>query len=326
MFAHLARLALGLTVFLGLISADPIRAQSYPTKPVRIIVPYPAGGGVDAVARIIANKLPELLGSQVYVENLPGAGGTIGTGTAARAPADGHTLLFINPDFIVQPVIKAKVPYDPFESFVPVSLIGIAPEVVAVAPSLPVRTMRELIDLLQRNPGKYNFATPGYGTSPHLASERLLHLTHGLDVVHVPFQGAAPAIASTIAGHTSILHMTMSTLAPHLEQGTLRALAVASAQRSPAFPEIATLQEAGIPDHEVDYFVGLMAPAQTPPAIIDLLRRQIAAIIALPQVRQRLIASGLELAGPDPEEFSRRLRVDHAAWTRVVREANIKLQ
>jgi tripartite-type tricarboxylate transporter receptor subunit TctC len=301
-------------------------AQTFPAKPVRIVVPYPAGGGVDPVARLIAQKLPEILGGQYYVENLPGAGGTIGTGMVANTPADGHTMLFVNPDFVVQPVIKAKVPYDPFKSFAPVSLLGVAPEMIVVHPSVPAKDMRELITLLKANPGKYSYATPGYGSSPHLACERLFRLSHGLDVLHVPFQGGAPAITSTIAGHTSIIHLSMSTLAPHVKQGTLRPLAVTSKARSPAFPGVPTLAEAGIPGHDVEYMIGAVVPAGIPMETIHLLQRAITKIVNLADVKDRLTALGLEPVGSTSEEFAAKLRADHASWSKVVRDGNIKIE
>lgn len=320
-------LTFGLLSLLALSIANEqiANAESFPAKPVKIVVPYPPGGGVDVVARTIGPKLSEAFGVQFYVENLPGAGGTIGAGAAARARADGHTILFMNPDFVVQPIIKAKVQYDPFVDFTPVTLIGTAQEAIVVHPSVPAESMKDLIALLKANPGKYNFGSPGYGSQPHLAGERLFKISHGLDVIHVPFQGAAPAITSTIAGHTTILHLSMPALAAHIRTGSLRALAVASDKRSPAFPDVPTLREAGIPDHEVDYMVGMVVSAGTPKAIIDLLQSKIAAIVALPDVNERLATLGLESVGSMPDDFAAKLRVDHTAWSKVIREANIKI-
>jgi tripartite-type tricarboxylate transporter receptor subunit TctC len=203
-----------------------------------MVVPYPPGGPNDVIARILAQKLSEALGGQFYVENQAGAGGTIGAGAVANASADGHTMLVANQDIIVQPIIKAKVPYDPFKSFAPVTLVVGAPEMIVVNPTLPVQSMKELFALLKANPGKYSYASPGYGTTPHLACEWLFKLTYGLDVVHVPFQGAAPAVQSVLAGHTPIFHNVLPAVAPHIRQGTMRALAVASSKRSPFFPDV----------------------------------------------------------------------------------------
>jgi tripartite-type tricarboxylate transporter receptor subunit TctC len=253
-----ARLPLMMTLLLPALVGGEVAAtaaDSYPAKPVRMIVPYPpGGGGLDAMARLLAQKLSEQFGARFYVENLSGAGGTIGAAAAARAPADGHTILLMNQDFVIQPLVKAKVPYDPFTSFAPVSMTAAGWETIVVNPSLPVKDMRELVALLRANPGKYNYATPGYGTSPHLASERLFTLSHGLKVVHVPFQGGGPAVAATIAGHADILHINLAVVAPYIQDGRLRALAVANDRRAPAFPDIPTLQEAGISGHEVGYW------------------------------------------------------------------------
>jgi tripartite-type tricarboxylate transporter receptor subunit TctC len=301
-------------------------AQSYPAKPVRIIVPYqPGGGGLDAMARVFADKLSEQTGARFYVENVPGAGGTIGAGAAANAPADGHTVLSINQDFVVQPLIKSKVPYDPSKSFAPVTMLAVGSEAIIVNPSLPAKNMRELIDLLKANPGKYSYASPGHGTSPHLASERLFKLSHGLDVVHVPFQGGAPAVAATLAGHTGILHINLAVVAPYVRDGRLRALAVANRSRAAAFPEIPTLEEAGISNHEVGYWNGLVVPVATPRDIIDQLQRQTRQVISLPDVRQRLAAIGFELIGSTSEEFAAHIAAESALWSRVIREARIRI-
>jgi tripartite-type tricarboxylate transporter receptor subunit TctC len=301
------------------------KAESYPTRPVKIIAPYPPGGGIDAVARILAQRLAQRMGGQFYVENLPGAGGTIGTGKAATAAADGHTLLVFNQDFVVQPILKAKVPYDPFKSFAPITLMATAPEMVVVHPSLPAKDMRELIALLKANPGKYSYASPGYGTSPHLACERLFKLALDLDVVHVPFQGGAPAVASTLAGHTAILHISAPLVAPHVKAGTLRALAVASSKRSPAFPDVPTLAEAGVPDHEVEYWSGIAAPADTPKSIVDLLRREIADVVGLNETKERLASLGLEPIANTPEELAAYIKAESAKWSTVVLRARVKI-
>jgi tripartite-type tricarboxylate transporter receptor subunit TctC len=302
------------------------RAQSYPTRPVKIINPYPAGGPGDVIARVLAQKLSENMGGQFYVENLPGAGGTIGAGTAAKAPADGHAILMINQDFIVQPLIKTAIPYDAFKSFAPVGLVATAPEMISVHPSVPAKDVKELIALLKANPGKYSYATPGYGTSPHLACERLFRISNGLDVVHVPFQGGGPAVQSTIAGHTQIIHIISPAVAPHLKEGTLRALAVASKVRSPAFPDVPTLEEAGVPNHEVAFWMGGVVPFGTPKYIVELLQAQFAKVMALPEIKQRFAVLGFEPFVSTPEEFAAHMKVESDKWRAVVRDANIKIE
>jgi len=300
-------------------------AQTYPARPVRVIVPGPAGGGLDVVARNVIQQLSVAGRGQFYIENLPGAGGAIGTASAANAAADGYTLLITNQDFVIHPLIKSKVPYDPFKSFVPVTLIGMAPEVLAVTPSLPVNTISDLIALLRANPGKYNYATPGYGTSPHLASERLFKLTYGVDIVQVPFQGAPPAIASTIAGDTHVIHITLPLIAEYIRSGKLKALAIAAPKRAPEFADLPTLSEAGLPGHEVSFWVGLMAPAGTQTSIVEWLQGQIKQVMSRTEPKDPLKKLGFEIVASTPSELEHHLRVESERWGQVVSAANIRV-
>jgi tripartite-type tricarboxylate transporter receptor subunit TctC len=305
---------------------ESARAEGYPNRPVKIINPYPAGGPGDVIARVLAQKLSEQMAGQFHVENLPGAGGTIGAGIASRAAADGYTVLMINQDFIVQSLIKSKVPYDAFNSFATVGLVATAPEMISVHPSVPAKNMKELITLLKANPGKYSYATPGYGTSPHLACERLFRISYGLDVVHVPFQGGGPAVQSTIAGHTQIIHIISPAVAPYLKEGTLRALAVASKARSPAFPDVPTLEESGVPNHEVGFWMGGVVPVGTPKLVIELLHAEFAKIMALPDIKEHLAVLGFEPVVSTPDEFAAHMRTEWDTWKAVVRDANIKVE
>jgi tripartite-type tricarboxylate transporter receptor subunit TctC len=305
-------------------AAGSVGAENYPTRPVKIIVPYPPGGGNDTIARILSQRLSEA-GRHFYVENLAGATGTIGAGAVAKAPADGYTIAVVNPDFVVQPIVKAKVPYNPSDSFTPVILIGTAPESISIHPSLPASNINELIALLKSNPGKYAYATPGYGSSPHLASERLFRLTYRVDVTHVPFQGSAPAITSTIAGHTAILPFGLTAVAAHIKDGRLRALAVADSKRSPVLPDVPTLTEAGVPGHDYGFWVGVVAPAGTPSEIVKQLNQQIARIISLPDMQGRLSTLGFRPIGSTANEFGAHLKTETALWSKVVRDAVIKI-
>jgi tripartite-type tricarboxylate transporter receptor subunit TctC len=246
-------------------------------------------------------------------------------GAAAKAPVDGYTIMVINQDFVVQPLVKSKVPYDPFKSFTPVASVAAAPEVISVHPSLPATSMKELIALLKANPGKYSYASPGYGTSPHIACERLFKLTYGLDVVHVPFQGGAPAVTASLAGHTQILHITLPLVAAHIKDGKLRGLAVADRRRSQDLPDVPTLEEAGTPNHEVGYWTGILVPAGTPNDIVDLLSRQIARIILLPEVKERLAKLGFSPLAGTPQELAAYIKTESEEWGRVVREAKIRI-
>jgi tripartite-type tricarboxylate transporter receptor subunit TctC len=316
-----------LTLLVAVVAtARPADAQNYPAQPVKLVVPYPPGGPNDIMARILAQKLSEALGGQFYVENSAGAGGTIAAGAVARAQADGHTLLVANQDVIVQPIIKSKVPYDPFASFMPVTLVVTAPEMIVVHPSVPARTMKELIELLKASPGKYSYASPGYGTTPHLACEWLFKLEYGIDITHVPFQGAAPAVQSVLAGQTPIFHNVLPAVAPHIRQGTMRPLAVAAGKRSPFFPDLPTLAEAGIPGHEVGFWLVVLAPAGTPKATVDLLNRQVTRALDLPDVKERLQTIGFDPASSTPEAAAAHMKAETDKWSKVVRDANIKIE
>ena len=328
MRATRAWFAAGLSALLaaGVMTARPADAQNYPARPVKLVVPYAPGGPNDIMARLIAQKLSEALGGQFYVENSPGAGGTIGAGAVAGAPGDGHTLLVANQDVIVQPIIKSKVPYDPFKSFTPVTLVVSAPEMIVVHPSLPAKDMKELIELLKANPGKYSYASPGYGTTPHLACEWLFKLEYGIDVTHVPFQGAAPAVQSTLSGQTPIFHNVLPAVAPHIRQDTMRPLAVAANKRSPFFPGVPTLAEAGIPGHEVGFWLVVLAPAGTPRDTVDVLNRQIARILDLPDVKERLQTIGFDPASSTPDAAAAHMKAETDKWTTVVRDAKIKIE
>jgi tripartite-type tricarboxylate transporter receptor subunit TctC len=300
-------------------------AASYPTRQVRVIVPYPAGGPTDVMARLVAQHLTESLGQNFFVENLTGASGVVGTGTAANSPGDGHTILFVTNDFAVAPTVSSKVPYDAVKSFAPVTIAAASPQVVVVHPSFPAKNMQELIALAKASPGKYNYASLGIGFG-QLSSERLFRLGLGLDVVRVPFPGAAPIITSTLAGHTPIAFLGLPPAAPHIKEGTLRALAVTSAKRSPVFPNVPTMAESGVPDQESELIIGVLVPAATPKPIVDQLQRQIARIFALPDVKERLDALGFAPVASTPEAYATQIKADIETWSKVVREANIKVE
>ena len=300
-------------------------AQAYPSKPVKLVVPYPPGGPNDIIARILAQKLAEGLGGTFFVENTAGAGGTIATGQVANAATDGTAVLVANQDLIVQPIIKAKVPYDPFRSFVPVSLVVSAPEMIVVHPSLPVKDLKELIALLKANPGKYSYASPGYGTTPHLACVWLFNLENGIDITHVPFQGAAPAVQSVLAGQTPVFHSVLPVVAPHIRADALHALAVAASSRTPYFPDLPTIAEAGYPGHEVGFWMGVFVPADTPKDLVDLLNKQVARIMALPDVKERMATIGFDPTLSTSEELTNHMKAETNKWLKVVRQANIKI-
>jgi tripartite-type tricarboxylate transporter receptor subunit TctC len=280
--------------------------DSYPSRPVRVIVPFAPSGTTDIFARIAAQKLTERLGKSFYVENIPGASGNIGTGQAARAAPNGYTLLFAFSSHVVNPSLFAKAPYDPIKDFDPVTLAVTSTAVITVNPKLPARTLQQLIELIRANPGKYSFASPGAGTQAHLAGEQL-RMSLGLDLVHVPYNGAGPSIASVVAGHTPIGVSTLASASPYLREGTLRALAVTAKTRSQVEPEVPTTAELGYPQIQGDSWVGVLVPAGTPKEIVILLHREITEAIALPEITGRLISIGFDPVASTPEEFAERL-------------------
>ena len=301
------------------------RAQTYPTRPVRVIVPFAPGGPTDIFARLVAQKLSEHFGKQFYVENIGGAGGNIGMGQGARAAPDGYTILVVPPSFVVNPALYNKVPYDPYKDFDPVTIAVTAPPVLTVHPSLPVQTVRDLVGFIKAHPGKYNFASPGTGTPGHLVGE-LFRLSLGLDLVNIPFNSAGLAIGSTVAGHTPIAFTAPPPVVPQVKEGKLRALAVASKTRLQALPDVPTMAEAGYPDIEGEVWLAVIVPARTPKEIIALLLREIVKTIALPDMKERMATLGFDPVGSAPEECAAYFRTEAAKWAKVIRQAGIKAQ
>jgi tripartite-type tricarboxylate transporter receptor subunit TctC len=299
--------------------------KNYPTRQVRVIVPYPPGGPVDVVGRLMSQKLSERLGQSFFVENVTGASGAVGTTQVAQAAPDGYTLLVMNNDFALTSVTNAHLSYDPINDFAPISMMASWPQVIAVNPSVPAKSMKELVDLIKSAPDKYSYAALGLGFG-ELSSERLFKLALKLDgLVRVPFNGAAPAVNSTLAGDTPIVILGLPAVAPYLESGKLRALAVTSPQRVPGFEQIPTLAESGIPGQESDLVIGMVAPAKTPPDIISSLQKQIAEALAQPDVRAALGKLSFQTVGSGPEEFESQIKNDIAVWSKVVKDANIPL-
>ena len=300
-------------------------AQVYPSRPVRVIVPVAAGGANDTTARLFAQKLSDSLGQQFYVENRAGAGGNLGIAAAARAPADGYTLLAGGGNFVINPSLYAKIPYDPYNDFAPVSLMCSSPHVLAVHPSVAASTVKEFVALVKASPGHYSYASAGRGTPAHLAGE-LFKLAFELDMTHVPFSGGGPAITATLGGHTSSIVSALPTGAPYAKAGNVRALAMMSAKRSSLLPDVPTMAEATGTELEADIVTGLVAPAGTPREIIDLLHRAIAKIIAPPEFRERLLALGFDPVASTPEHFAEWIRAEIAKWRKVIRDGNISVQ
>ena len=300
-------------------------AQGYPTRPVRVVVGFPPGGPTDAIARILAQKLSDRFGHQFFVENVGGAGGNTAAGQVARVTADGYTIMAISTGFVVNPSLYAKVPYDPLKDFTPVTLVAVSPNVVVVNPQVPAKTLPELVQLIRDNPGKYGFAGPGVGSTPHLGGE-LFRLTFKLDLVHVPFTGAAPAIQSTIGGHTPIAFTALPPALSAVQSGQLRALGVASIERAPGMPDVPTFAEQGIKDQDADTLTGIVAPAGTPKEIVDLLYREIAGIVAQPDVTERLTVLGFRPVANTPDQFGARIKLEMEKWGKVVHDAKLRIE
>ncbi len=298
------------------------QVPGYPDRPVKIIVPFAAAGPTDVVARLIANKLSEKLGQQFYIENTAGAGGNLGMGTAAKAPPDGHTILFVSSSYTVNTSLYVKAPYDPDKDFAPVTKAAGSPNGLFVHPDIPAKSVKELVELLRANPGKYTFASPGVGTTPHLSSE-LFKLTFGLDFALAPFPGGAPSIQSVVAGHTPMCFQAIPPATQLVKYGKLRALAITAATRSPALPDVPTLDELGIKDQEAETMQGVLLPAGTPKPIVDLLQTEIARIVHLPDVKEKLLAVGLEPNGMSQAAFAAYIKADIAKWKKVIVDAKI---
>ena len=303
--------------------AAPAFAQDYPTKPVKIIVPFPAAGPTDVVARLVAQKLSEKFKQQFYVENISGAGGNFGMSNAAKSAPDGYTILFVSSSYTVNVSLYAKPPYDPDKDFAPVTMAATSPNGLFVNPDvIPSKTIKELVDLLKANPGKYTFASPGIGTTPHLSS-LLFKLTFGLDFGLAPFPGGGPSIQSVVAGHTPICIQAIPPAIPLVKDGKLRALGITAKKRSPELPDVPTFEEAGIKGQEAETMQGVLLPAATPKAIVELLQSEIARIVALPDVSGKLLAIGLEPMGTPTAEFAAYINADIAKWKKVITDAKI---
>ena len=307
----------------ALTGAASAEAQNYPVRPVRLVVPSSPGGGTDISARIIAPKLSEYLGQQVVVDNRPGAGTMIGGEVVARAAPDGYTLLMGISTLAINPAIYRKVPYDALRDFAPVSQAVALPNVLVAHPSLPVKSVKELIAFAKARPGQLNFASAGLGTSPHLSMELFLSMTK-LKMVHVPYKGSGPGVVDLVAGHVPLMMPNMLSALPHIKTGRLRALGVTSARRAAGAPDIPTIAEAGVPGYEAVQWYGVLAPAGTPRPIVTRLHAQIVRVLQLPDIRQRFSTDGAEAVGSSPEEFATFIRAETAKWARVIKDAGIR--
>ena len=306
--------------------AGPALAQSvYPSKPVRIIVGFPPGGGTDILARALAQGLNTTLGQSVTVENRAGAGGNVGADYVAKSPADGYTLVMgITGSHAINTSLYAKMPYDPVTDFEPVTQVAVVPNVSVVHPSVPAKTLGDLVDLAKRQPGKFDYASLGSGTAAHLGME-LFKTSAGIFMVHIPYRGSAPAVADLIGGQVQVMMDGLPSALPHVKAGRLRALAVTSQKRSPAAPDLPTIAESGYPGFYADAWSGLFAPRGTPKAIVDKLAAETQRILRLPDVRERFAGLGAEPVGSTPAEFAQHVQREIGKWARVVKQSGARV-
>ncbi|MBI4194096.1 MAG: tripartite tricarboxylate transporter substrate binding protein [Betaproteobacteria bacterium] len=327
------KLAAGLAAIIAVAIASPAAgaqtaaaAANYPTKPIRLVITYPPGGNTDLVGRAVAQKLVEAWGQQVVVDNRGGAGGVLGTVIAKQAPADGYTLLLgTSAGMVLNPLLMKKLPYDALLDFAPVSLVIINPQVLVVHPALPAGNVREFVALAKAKPGQFNFGSSGVGTPNHLGGEMLKAMA-GIDIVHVPYKGGAASIADLIAGQVQLVFSSAPSVVPHVRNARLKALAVGSAKRTPALPNVPTVAESGVPGYEYTTWYGVFAPARTPAPIVTKLNAEIVRILADPQMNQRFQSQGGDPESSTPAGLTAYMRQETARWTRVIKTAGIKIE
>ncbi len=321
------RILRALSALIAVVVAGATTAQAqdkYPSRTVRIIVPFAAAGPTDTMARLIAQKLQDSLGKPFVVENHPGAGGNIGMALVASSPPDGYTLLLVSSSVVVNPSLYEKMPFDVFRDLTPVTLAGSSPNVLVVHASVPAKTVKELADYIHANPGKMSFATPGFGTTASLAAENFKYAMK-LDIQPVPFNGAGPALNAVIAGQVPIGVMALPPVTPHLKAGTLRALAFTTEKRVGIAPDVPTMKEAGVPGDQIsDVMQGVFAPGGTPKPIVDLLQSEIAKAVASTDVKEKLDALGFDAIADKPDHFAARIKAEVPKWAKVIETAKIE--
>jgi tripartite-type tricarboxylate transporter receptor subunit TctC len=317
--------ALWVAASLALAFPPLVQGQSYPARPVRLIVPFPPGGSVDVVARALAPKLSERLGQQVVIENRSGASGNIGTEVAAHAKPDGYALLIDTIPFVANPHLYSQVPYDPFADFAPIAWLCASPGTLVVNPSVPARSVRELLQLAKTKPGALNYSAAGAGTNPHLAGE-LFNIVGNVDMVAVQYKGGGPALLAVLGGEVGITFPNISEAIPHAKTGRLRVLGVTGSKRSAALPEVPTIAEAGLPGYEFSTWHGVLAPKGTPAAIVALLNAKLKETLTAPDTARLFEQMGFEIVASTPEEFAAHLKRESEKWGKVIRERRIRVE
>ena len=300
-------------------------AQTYPTKPIRMIVPFAPGGGTDVIARLLATQMSQSIGRQVLVDNRAGANAIIGTEIVARAPADGYTLLFVSSPHSINPGLYPKLPYDTLKDFAPVSQAASSPYVLVVHASLPVKSVRDLIALAKARPGQIDYGSGGSGSSAHLAAELFKDMA-GIDLREIPYKGAGPALAAVVGGEAALVFGNALTVKPHIQSGRVRALGIASAQRSVAAPELPTIAESGVPGYRADAILGMLAPAKTPRPVIELLNAEVHKAMRAPEMTERMKSLGVDVALTTPEGFGQVIESEMQRWGQLIRKLGLKIE
>jgi tripartite-type tricarboxylate transporter receptor subunit TctC len=313
-----------LLAFAVIVVALPVHAQNYPVRPVRMIVPFSPGGATDVPARILAQRLSEAFGHQIVIDNRPGAGGVLGADAVAKAPPDGYTLLLTATTHVISASLYKKLPYDAIRDFAPVMLIGSGPNVLTVHPSLPAKNVRELIALAKARPGKIDYASSGNGSSQHLFGALFMSLAD-IRLMHIPYKGSAPATTDLIAGQVSVGFPGIALVLPHTKAGRLRALAVTSAERSKAMPDVPSIAEAGVPGYAATLWLGLLAPRGTPPQIVQKLFDEIAKLLRQPEVESAYLATGTDITISNPEQFGLFIKAEYDKWARVIKAVDAQV-
>lgn len=323
---HTRRLTLAaIALFTGLLTSPEAGAQSYPSRPVRMIIPFPPGGSLDITMRVIAPKVGEILGQNVILDSRPGADGNIGTELVARAPADGYTVLIHAVPLTVAPSLRSKLPFDVHKDFIPVSLLTASPHVLVAHPSVPAKTLKELLAIAKANPGKLSYASAGNGSNLHMAAALLNYLT-GTKMLHVVYKGGGPALVAVLSGETDLSFLNIAAILSYAKSGRLRPIAITSAQRSPLMPELPTIAESGVPGYEFTSWAAALVPAGTPPSVVNTLYQAFAKALRSPEAEKRFAEQGAVVVASPPEEFARFFRAEVAKWAKVVKEIGIKIE
>ena len=318
-------IVLAATLSLLASTASHAAEAKYPSRPIRIIVPFAPGAATDIIARLLGQKMTEAWGQQVVVDNRGGAGGNIGMGIAANAAGDGYTILFVSSSYMVNPGLYKKIPYDPYKSFIPISNLSASPHVFYAHASQPVRSLAELIDAVKKDPKKFSVATPGIGTVPHL-SAHLLAIDAKLDLVTVPYGGGGPSLVAVVGNQVPIGCQAVPPVTPHIQAGRVRALAFTTEKRTSMFPDVPTMAELGFKGHESETITGMLVPAGTPAPIVKKLFAEAARGMALPDVKQRVLDMGADVIVSTPQQFTAQIKEEVAKWAGVVKRANIHVQ